>query len=200
MRFRGRVVGLAYASCGKELAGPAWVAAGLDGQDAELTVVGSVDHVESTSTSSSARLVQTEHSILAHPSANRAHGDNRKLLLNREALRAKGKKMLICFFDMNKRPSRNCLLQLDARTEERETHGIAVAAIHASAIDEEKLNLWVDKYGITLPIGMVQEDAEKIMLDWGVESLPWLILTDSEHTVLAEGFSLSELSEKIEQQ
>lgn len=33
---------------------------------------------------------------------------------------------------------------------------------------------------------------------WGVESLPWLILTDRSHLVRAEGFDLSELQNKME--
>jgi len=32
---------------------------------------------------------------------------------------------------------------------------------------------------------------------WGVKSLPWLILTDKEHIVRAEGFNINELDEKI---
>jgi len=38
---------------------------------------------------------------------------------------------------------------------------------------------------------------EKTKFTWGVCSLPWLILTDSDHTVCAEGFDLAELDEKI---
>jgi len=32
-----------------------------------------------------------------------------------------------------------------------------------------------------------------------VKSLPWLILTDKEHIVIAEGFGLDELDEKIKE-
>jgi hypothetical protein len=45
---------------------------------------------------------------------------------------------------------------------------------------------------------MVQGDAEKAHLNWGIKSLPWLILTNKEHCVTAEGFSLTELEEKIQ--
>lgn len=34
---------------------------------------------------------------------------------------------------------------------------------------------------------------------WGVKSLPWLILTDNKHSVVAEGFSLTELENQLEQ-
>lgn len=32
--------------------------------------------------------------------------------------------------------------------------------------------------------------------NWGVRSLPWMILTDKNHIVAAEGFTVSELDEK----
>jgi len=54
-----------------------------------------------------------------------------------------------------------------------------------------------NKYNISFPIGMVEDDAEKARLTWGVRSLPWLILTDSEHIVRSAGFRVDELNEKI---
>ena len=44
---------------------------------------------------------------------------------------------------------------------------------------------------------MIQADEEKTRFAWGVRSLPWLILTDNRHVVIAAGFRLSELDEKI---
>ena len=51
--------------------------------------------------------------------------------------------------------------------------------------------------GITLPVGMIQDDEEKTRFNWGIRSLPWLILTDKEHIVRAEGFNINELDGKI---
>jgi hypothetical protein len=45
---------------------------------------------------------------------------------------------------------------------------------------------------------MIQDNEEKTRSAWGVKSLPWLILTDDEHVVRAEGFALTELDDKIE--
>ena len=56
---------------------------------------------------------------------------------------------------------------------------------------------WAKKYNIPFLMGMIEADAEKIQFAWGVRSLPWLILTDREHIVTAEGFQFSELNEKI---
>ena len=41
-------------------------------------------------------------------------------------------------------------------------------------------------------------DFEKVRFQWGAASLPHLILTDTEHKVTAEGFSVRELEEKIQ--
>jgi peroxiredoxin len=105
--------------------------------------------------------------------------------------------ILLCFFNMNQRPSRNCLLQLSKRTKELKAKGVAVIAIQAWKLDEEKLNVWVKKNNIPFPIGMIQSDEEKIRFTWGVRSLPWLILADKEHIVRAEGFGVDTLDDEI---
>lgn len=110
----------------------------------------------------------------------------------------KEKTALICFWDMNQRPSRNCIIQLGEKTQELAEKDIIVAAVHVSKIEQSKLNEWIKDNNIPFPVGMIEGDSENIQLAWGVKSLPWLILFDSEHIVRAEGFSLSELNEKIE--
>jgi len=55
----------------------------------------------------------------------------------------------------------------------------------------------VDKNNIHFAVGIIQDDDEKIRFSWGVRSLPWLILTDKEHIVTTEGFTLAELDEKL---
>ncbi|MFB0554256.1 MAG: carboxypeptidase regulatory-like domain-containing protein [Phycisphaerae bacterium] len=108
-----------------------------------------------------------------------------------------GKMHLVCFFDMQQRPSRNCIRELAKRAENLKQKGIIVVAVQASKIDEKALNEWMKKYNIPFTVGMVQGDEEKTKFDWGVRSLPWLILTNREHIVQAEGFTLTEIDEKI---
>jgi hypothetical protein len=43
------------------------------------------------------------------------------------------------------------------------------------------------------------DNEEETKLNWGVKSLPWLILTDKNHVVTAEGFSINELDERVKQ-
>jgi hypothetical protein len=104
--------------------------------------------------------------------------------------------MVVCFFDINQRSSRNCITQLTEQAEQLK-EDITVIAIHASKVDKEKLDVWVKNNDIPFPIGMIQSNTKEIHFTWGVRSLPWLILMDRDHIVTAEGFGLDELDKKI---
>ena len=109
----------------------------------------------------------------------------------------KGKKLLICFWDVNQRPSRNYMIQLGEKVKVFGEKDIVTIAIQASKIEKKTLNEWIRKQSISMPVGMIQGEEEKTRSAWGVRSLPWLILTDTEHAIRAEGFGLDELEEKI---
>jgi len=109
------------------------------------------------------------------------------------------KPILICFFDMNQRPSRHLVSELAKTADELRDKGVTVVAVQASEIDENKLNEWVKENNIPFSVGIIQGDVEKTRLTWGVRSLPWLILTDRKHIVRAEGFDFEELGEKIKE-
>ncbi|MCP4645635.1 MAG: hypothetical protein GY851_34640, partial [bacterium] len=59
------------------------------------------------------------------------------------AARAEGKAMLICFFDMQQRPSRHCIAQLAKQAESLTQKGVAIVAIQAAAVDDGTLETWV---------------------------------------------------------
>jgi len=105
--------------------------------------------------------------------------------------------ILVCFFDMNQRPSRNCIMQLNKIVQKLKEKEIIVIAVHASKIEKEMLDDWIKINDINLPVGLTSGDEKKIRFDWGVKSLPWLILTDMHHNVTAEGFGINELRDKI---
>ena len=109
-----------------------------------------------------------------------------------------GRMILVCFFDMEQRPSRYCVNQLAKQAEQLKQQGIIVVAVQASKIDGDKLNDWVKKYKIPFAVGMIQGDVEKSRFAWGVKSLPWLILTNRKHIIKSNGFSMAELNEKIQ--
>jgi hypothetical protein len=108
-----------------------------------------------------------------------------------------GRNLLVCFFDMEQRPPRHCIMQLAKQAEQLKNKGVIVIAVQASKMEQEALDQWVKKYNIPFPVGMVQGNAQKTRFNWGIQSLPWLILTDQKHIVEANGFSLAELKERI---
>jgi hypothetical protein len=109
-----------------------------------------------------------------------------------------GKRILVCFWDMEQRPSRQCMTQLAEQAEQLKNKNVTVIAVQTSNIDQEALNQWIKKYNIPFSVGMVQGDADKTRLNWGIQSLPWLILTDRNHIVVSEGFQLGDLGNKLE--
>jgi protocatechuate 3,4-dioxygenase beta subunit len=108
-----------------------------------------------------------------------------------------GKIVLVCFFDYEQRPSRNCILQLSKRVQELVAKDLIIVTIQASKIDKATLNEWIKEQSFSFPVGMIEGDSEKVSFAWGVKSLPWLILTDKKQAVRAEGFSITELDRKI---
>lgn len=107
--------------------------------------------------------------------------------------------ILLCFFNFEQRPSRNCIIKLTEQMEKLKLKNVAIVAIQSSKVSENTLDEWVKENGITFPVGMIQDDEEKTRFNWGVKSLPWLILTDRRHIATAEGFGIDELNDKISQ-
>lgn len=105
--------------------------------------------------------------------------------------------VLLCFVDFEQRPSRNCIMQLANQAEQLKEKGVTIISVQSSKVDKNSLNEWVKKNNIPFPVGMIQGDEEKTRFNWGVKSLPWLILTDRQHNVTAEGFGINELCDKI---
>ncbi len=110
----------------------------------------------------------------------------------------KDKHILVCFFDIEQRPSRNCMIQLSKKAKELKSTDVEIVAIHASKIEQEILDEWIKENNIIFPVGIIETSEEQTRFNWGVKSLPWLILTDKEHVVTAEGFSINELDEAID--
>jgi len=111
--------------------------------------------------------------------------------------KAAGRLLLICFFEMDQRPSRRCVTGLAQRAAEFRDKGVTVLAIAATTADDASLRAWVKEQGIPFPVGRIKADAEQVKSPWGVGSLPWLILTDKNHVVRAEGFDIAELDSRI---
>ncbi|MBN1974174.1 MAG: ankyrin repeat domain-containing protein [Sedimentisphaerales bacterium] len=107
------------------------------------------------------------------------------------------KKILVCFFDIEQRPSRNCISQLTERAGQLKQKNVITIAVQASEIEQEAFNNWIKENKISFSAGILTGKMEEKLREWGVQAMPWLILTDPEHVVIAEGFSINDLDEKI---
>jgi len=123
--------------------------------------------------------------------------DMKEIAVDHDPNQTKDKMILVCFWDMNQRPSRHRIAQLAKQAEQLNCKGVTIIAVQASKVDGNKLNEWVEKNNIPFPVGVFQGDEEKTRFAWGVRYFPWLILTDKQHVVTAEGFTLDELNEKL---
>ena len=110
-----------------------------------------------------------------------------------------GKSLLVCFWDYQQRPSRNCILELNKKAEELKAENIEVIAVQIAPIEQETLDSWIAENGITITIGTAGEKEANVRFKWAVKSLPWMVLTDSKNKVFDEGFGINELDEKIEE-
>ena len=112
--------------------------------------------------------------------------------------RIEGKRLLVCFWDMQQRPSRHGLTQLAKQAAALKDKGVLVVAVQASKVERNALDEWTKKNNVPFPVGMVQSDPEKARFAWGVQSLPWLILTDRNHIVVSEGFQPGDLNSQLQ--
>jgi beta-lactamase regulating signal transducer with metallopeptidase domain/Leucine-rich repeat (LRR) protein len=108
-----------------------------------------------------------------------------------------GKAVLVCFFDLNQRPTRHCVDQLLQKAQELKDKGIVVIAVQAVEAEPDTLAAWRQESHVPFAVGALREDIPERRYAWSARSLPWLILADRDHTVRAEGFAPDELEQKI---
>jgi hypothetical protein len=120
--------------------------------------------------------------------------------------KAAGRRVLLCFWDMDQRPSRRCIQILQARLAELEASrsgtpaaGVTVLSVQSAETGADQLKKWLADNKITIPAGNLPagEAGQKLRAAFDVRSLPWLILTDDKHVVRAEGFAVEELADKL---
>jgi hypothetical protein len=64
----------------------------------------------------------------------------------------------------------------------------AVVVLQAAAMDDAAFAAW-KKEAPPFPLGRLGTDVNRARLNWGAAALPWLILTDGAHRVVAQGFT-----------
>jgi len=63
---------------------------------------------------------------------------------------------------------------------------------------DEVFNDWKTASPVSFPVGRVTERSPKSRWASEAAALPWLILADANHRVIAEGFALDELDAQIQ--
>jgi protocatechuate 3,4-dioxygenase beta subunit len=111
-----------------------------------------------------------------------------------------GKPALLCLFDIEQRPSRRFVKQLVEQYDALKQKGITVLGLQAAVTSAESFKEWKGANPVPFPVGRVAEKTDKIEWASQAESLPWLILTDADRRVTAEGFALDELEAKLKWQ
>ena len=106
-------------------------------------------------------------------------------------------RVLVFAWDMNQRPSRHFIKQLAAQGTLLKEKAVTVLLVQAAPAEKVKLDSWLEKNGITWPCGIMTENADDTKFKLGIQGLPWLILTDAEHKVVAEGFKVDELDSQL---
>src|SRR5208282_4510517 len=108
------------------------------------------------------------------------------------------KPVLLCLFDAGQRPSRHVVHQLDEQAAALRQQGVTVLGVQAAVTSDETFNEWKSASPVSFPLGRVTEKSEKTKWALAVPALPWLILADADHRVIAEGFALDELDAQIQ--
>ena len=106
---------------------------------------------------------------------------------------AKGKMVMICFWDMNQRPSRRNIRVLEEQKETLEGKNIAVLIVHSGMKSQKEVTEWLKRNSISLTTGIIEGDPYDILYAWGAKASPWLVLTDEQHITINEGFNINDL-------
>jgi hypothetical protein len=106
------------------------------------------------------------------------------------------KPLLVCFWDMDQRPSRQYIRVLEKQRQVWRDKNVVVLAVHSGTKRGKQVTDWLRKNGPSLTAATIQGDPYDTLFAWGARSLPWLVLTDEKHVITKAGFSLSDVKER----
>ena len=108
-----------------------------------------------------------------------------------------GQPVLLCLFDADQRSSRQIMRRLNEQAAALRQQGVTTLGLQAVVTSGEIFNEWKSESPVSFPLGRATEKSENINWVLSVPSLPWLILTDAKHRVVAEGFAPQDLDAEI---
>ena len=109
-----------------------------------------------------------------------------------------GQPVLLCLFDAGQRPSRHVVGQLNEQAGTLRQKNVCVLGVQAAITGDDVFNNWKTASPVSFPVGRLTEKSAKSKWASDVPALPWLLLADSNHRIVAEGFSLDELDAQIQ--
>ncbi len=109
-----------------------------------------------------------------------------------------GQPVLLCLFDAGQRSSRHAVNLLEQQAAALRQKNVRVLGVQAAITGDDVFNNWKTASPVSFPVGRVTEKSAKTKWASDVPALPWLILADASHRVVAEGFSLDELDAQIQ--
>jgi len=105
--------------------------------------------------------------------------------------------VLALLIDAEQRPCRSVLRLLSDHAAILKQKGVAVIVLHSGDMAEDAFNAWKQDAAAPFPIMRLKQEPGKARAAWGAGALPWFILTDKSHAVIAEGFTLDDLDAKL---
>ena len=127
----------------------------------------------------------------------------------------KNKKILVVFVDYTERPSQIAFDSLKRGQRDLRRSNVEVVCIQVAPVDEGDFAAWKKENKISFPVyilpgqpelngknnPLILKQAPEIMntlrREWGLRSLPWTILTDENHRILAAGLNIPRVLTKI---
>jgi protocatechuate 3,4-dioxygenase beta subunit len=106
--------------------------------------------------------------------------------------------VLVCVWDWRQRPSRAMVRQLAERADALAERSIQVVLLNGEPTEPQPMKAWLADFDIPFACGIIADEAEKIRFELGVQAMPWLILADGRHTVIAEGCALLDVFNKVD--
>jgi hypothetical protein len=105
--------------------------------------------------------------------------------------------VVVLMIDAEQRTSRRTLKLLADQASALKVKHAAAVILQAGSMDDAAYTAWLGESALPFPVARLKDTSEKGWASWGAASLPWLILADKNHRVVAEGFSIEDLDAKL---
>lgn len=108
--------------------------------------------------------------------------------------------VLLCFGDFKQRAAHHVLSDLAVKGVELANYGVKGVLVQTNPAGLAEGGAWLAEHGVALPLGSLGKSNTVAgrLKAWGIDRLPWLVLANQKHIIVAEGFSVDQLSAMLE--